>query len=344
MTLKSNQPDSSSDLNRLFGDDAHLYQVLFENGNDGFFMYLQSPNGIPNTFVNVNNKACEMLGYSRDDLLRLSPRDLIVPEKWDEVSTIVEKRQQPGGCRVFETTFACHNGREIEVEISDHSFAIEGKAIVLSIVRDQTGRKEAEYRLQLAEIDWNNTFDAITDFVSVHNLDQKIIRANKALVGALGSTREKVIGKYCYEVFHSNGQPWSRCPHLQAIEIGKTVTKIIEENNFGIPLQIQCSPYFDDNGELVGTVHMARDFTERQQAARENERLISELNRALADVKKLSGFLPICASCKKIRDDTGHWHHIETYIKEHSEAEFSHGLCPECSRKLYPYLSYGSEE
>jgi len=62
----------------------------------------------------------------------------------------------------------------------------------------------------------------------------------------------------------------------------------------------------------------------------------TRLQSALADVKKLSGLLPICASCKKIRDDRGDWKRIEAYIQEHSEAEFSHSFCPECSRKLYP--------
>jgi len=61
------------------------------------------------------------------------------------------------------------------------------------------------------------------------------------------------------------------------------------------------------------------------------------LQTALADVKKLSGLLPICASCKKIRDDRGYWKRIESYIQEHSEAEFSHGICPECAQKLYPH-------
>jgi len=63
-----------------------------------------------------------------------------------------------------------------------------------------------------------------------------------------------------------------------------------------------------------------------------------ELEKALSDVKKLSGLLPICANCKKIRDDKGYWNQIETYIKNHSEAEFSHGICPDCINELYPDL------
>jgi hypothetical protein len=71
----------------------------------------------------------------------------------------------------------------------------------------------------------------------------------------------------------------------------------------------------------------------------EREKLIAELQEAVNNIKTLSGMLPICASCKKIRDDKGYWTQIEAYVSEHSEAEFSHGICPDCAKKLYPEYS-----
>ena len=62
----------------------------------------------------------------------------------------------------------------------------------------------------------------------------------------------------------------------------------------------------------------------------------AKLEKALIEIKQLSGLLPICASCKKIRDDKGYWNQIEAYISQHSEAQFSHSVCPECFQKLYP--------
>lgn len=89
--------------------------------------------------------------------------------------------------------------------------------------------------------------------------------------------------------------------------------------------------------------HLGRVFNammeSREQARQEQGRLIAELQRTLGEVKTLRGFLPICASCKKIRRDEGSWQQIESYIREHSEAQFSHGLCPECVDKLYPGFS-----
>jgi PAS domain S-box-containing protein len=87
---------------------------------------------------------------------------------------------------------------------------------------------------------------------------------------------------------------------------------------------------------LCSIVH---DISIRKSAERERERLIDELRNALSEVKTLRGFLPICASCKKIRDDKGYWNQIESYIRDHSEAEFTHSICPECAKIHYSGLT-----
>jgi PAS domain S-box-containing protein len=88
----------------------------------------------------------------------------------------------------------------------------------------------------------------------------------------------------------------------------------------------------------VKVIGVVRDITEMRLAQQEREKLIVELQEALENVKTLSGLLPICASCKKIRDDQGYWNQIEVYLQKHSDAKFTHGLCPDCVRKLYPEL------
>jgi DNA repair exonuclease SbcCD ATPase subunit len=75
---------------------------------------------------------------------------------------------------------------------------------------------------------------------------------------------------------------------------------------------------------------------EHERVEEEKEKLILELTDALANIKQLKGLIPICASCKKIRDDQGFWNDVEAYISQYSEVEFSHGICPECTKKLYP--------
>jgi|GEM_PF-510772 len=103
--------------------------------------------------------------------------------------------------------------------------------------------------------------------------------------------------------------------------------RAIKANAYGYILK----PY--DNAELRYTIQIA---LLKYTAAKEREKLIAELEKALLEVKRLSGLLPICASCKKIRDENGSWHQIEQYIHTHSEADFSHGICPECATRLYP--------
>jgi hypothetical protein len=101
-------------------------------------------------------------------------------------------------------------------------------------------------------------------------------------------------------------------------------------------LHEQSKTICDDKKRVVKRMGSVQDVTKQKKAEIERKRLISELQEALEKIETLQGILPICASCKKIRDDNGHWNQIEVYIRDHSEAEFSHGICPECAKKLYP--------
>ena len=84
------------------------------------------------------------------------------------------------------------------------------------------------------------------------------------------------------------------------------------------------------------TLYKARMEKRLRQVGEERERLVGQLQEALAQIKGLSGLLPICSSCKRIRDDQGYWNQIEAFIRDHSDADFSHSICPECEQKLYP--------
>jgi len=106
----------------------------------------------------------------------------------------------------------------------------------------------------------------------------------------------------------------------------------------GTPLEVSLtvSPVKDAQGRVLGASSVALDISKRKQKEAEWLRLICELTEALAHVKTLTGLLPICASCKKIRDDRGYWQQVETYVKNHSDADFTHGICPDCVKRLYP--------
>jgi len=148
--------------------------------------------------------------------------------------------------------------------------------------------------------------------------------------------------------------------------LGAGITGRFEEVLRGVPLVAEGvyfprvsgggEGYFNIRGvpmkhgkKVIGAIFISEDVTmlkkiqEELTASKEQlEQLVhsrtAQLGEALQRVKTLSGFLPICASCKKVRDDAGYWTQVEAYLREHSEIEFSHGLCPDCIRKLYPDL------
>jgi GAF domain-containing protein len=120
---------------------------------------------------------------------------------------------------------------------------------------------------------------------------------------------------------------------------------VIEDKTVGIIGLANKRTDFNDNdakmatgfGELAAiALQNSKNLDERNAAEKQREKVILDLNKALSEVKKLSGLLPICSHCKKVRNDKGYWTQIESYISEHSEAEFSHGICKECAYKYYP--------
>jgi len=161
--------------------------------------------------------------------------------------------------------------------------------------------------------------------------------ANENWIDKLGLSREELIGKTVSEL-----RIWANPANRDIF------AKILREkgvcNNFEtyfrmkngdlIPCQIAAA-IIEIEGEKC-VMAITRDITQRKIMENERETLIKELQDAITHVKTLGGMLPICSNCKKIRDDKGYWKQIESYIRDHSDAEFSHSICPDCTDKLYP--------
>jgi PAS domain S-box-containing protein len=166
--------------------------------------------------------------------------------------------------------------------------------------------------------------------------DGSILDANPAACAIFQRTREEIIASGREGLIDTNDP---RLPALveQRKKTGKAHGELWGRRKDGSLFPVEFSSVvFEDPQGQARTCLIIRDISERKGAEAERERLIKELKDALASVKTLSGLLPICASCRKIRDKEGRWQALELYIREHTEADFSHGICPECRRRLYP--------
>jgi PAS domain S-box-containing protein len=174
----------------------------------------------------------------------------------------------------------------------------------------------------------------MTEGILELTLEGKIIYANPAAVSLTGILEDKLLASNFTELF---SKPHSdRIKDLMAM-IGDKPQAISEDSPVvlnGKPVSINIVPVKEEEHESI--IVIMNDITGRKKA---EEALINErdkLQDALAKVKTLSGMLPICSNCKKIRDDKGYWNQIESYIAKHTEVDFSHSICPECAKKLYP--------
>jgi PAS domain S-box-containing protein len=200
---------------------------------------------------------------------------------------------------------------------------------------DITERKRTERLLKERELLYRSLFEENVSVMLLVDPDAGVIvDANPAACRYYGYTREQMRSLAITDI-----------NTLSAAEVQEELQKVREEKRSFFhfhhrlsdgsvrPVEVFAGPIELEGRPLVCSV--VHDIRDRKQAEEEREKLIDELLKLLAEVKTLSGLLPICARCKKVRDDSGYWKQIEIYLKDHSDAEFSHGLCPECVETMY---------
>ena len=136
-------------------------------------------------------------------------------------------------------------------------------------VQDITDKVRAEETIKQVAKQWQETFDAIPDLVSIHDRDYHIVRVNKAFAGAFGAAPEQLVGKTCYQVFHKTDAPIATCPHEQTLKTKQPMAAEVFEPSQGAYFDVSTAPILDANGDVTGSVHIARDITERKRI--ENE-------------------------------------------------------------------------
>ena len=174
--------------------------------------------------------------------------------------------------------------------------------------------------------------EAIGYAVSLHDTNFKIIYQNKIAKKIIGDHT----GEFCYQAFEHNDAVCDNCPLALSFEDGKAHT--VERRNphkKELVVEITSSVIKNSTGEIIAGMEIVKNITKRKRLEQKQETLVLELKDALRKVKTLKGFLPICSSCNKIHDKKNGWTNVDVYIRDHSEAELTHGYCPECVKKHF---------
>ena len=162
-----------------------------------------------------------------------------------------------------------------------------------------------------------------------------IVDVNPCATELIGAAREKIVGHVCHKFVCPAEK--GKCPVTDLKQgMDNSERTLINAKGESIPILKTVTRIKLDGREHL--VESFLDISDRKQSEEEREKLIEELQDALSKIKTLGGLLPICSACKKIRDDKGYWNQIEAFIRDHTEAEFSHSICPKCAKRLYPNL------
>lgn len=179
--------------------------------------------------------------------------------------------------------------------------------------------------------------NSIDEKVFIKDLDGVYHYVNASFCKDFDVEPDEIVGKDDYFVFRAEIAAKLRNSDRKVM-LSKVAETVEESGNYigeQRTFRIKKIPLIDEKGEVYGICGIAFDITEEKKLKTEREKLIKELQLALENVRTLTGLVPICAQCKKIRDDKGYWRQIEEYIESHTEALFSHGICHDCAEDLY---------
>ena len=256
------------------------YKAIIDTTADGFWV-----TDTRGSFLDVNNAYSNLIGYSRDELLKMNIKDLEALESEDKIARHIQKVIGAGYDR-FETRHRRKDGGTVDIEVSTNYMDIEGGRLFV-FLRDITERKLTEKIILQSKLDWENTFDTITDMITIHDKDFSLVRANKSARKIL-DTPSLEINKLinCHKHYHGKDCPPEWGFNCEFIKDGNPLTLEFFEPDLNMFVEIRAIPRFDNNSQFVGLIHVIRDITERKKIAEELIRTqkLSSLGRMLAGI------------------------------------------------------------
>jgi len=325
--------------------------------------------------IDINPRFSEAFGYTLNEIKNKHINKVLVPDKnIREAERLDEKAT--GGYLYYDTYRKRKDGTLIPVSISAAPIIVNGKPAKYFIMyKDITKQKYAE-DINLALYSISKAVQSTTSlkelFQSIHKSISNIIDSINFHIALIDKERNILTIPYCvdekdeYKDLQLYG---SKSAIEKIVKSGKSL--LMKKNEFqkqvsegtlklyGSLPEVWLGVLLKIKNKIIGTICLQsysnpETYSEKdiklmeiiseqvalaiqyKRAEEGKEKLINDLQKALSDVKRLSGLIPICANCKKIRDDKGYWADVEKYISERSDVDFTHGICPDCTKKLYP--------
>ncbi|SHO47208.1 PAS domain-containing protein [Desulfopila aestuarii] len=316
-------------MHQTLADSESRYRKLSEASFEGIVFSQKGK------IVEANDNACQMFGCSASELIGTNTHDYIDPKDHDLVTQHISTNIE----HAYEVTGVRKDGTSFPLEVQGKTFLFKGAPTRIAALRDITARKRALAILQERDKLYSALFEMNASvMLLIEENTARIIDANSAACDFYGYSKKQ------FKTLNITDLNILTAEEVRT-ELERAATRNKKYFSFTHRLangdirevEVFTGPIVYQNRSLLCSV--VHDITQRKLNEAQREELITSLQQAIQEIKTLRGILPICSHCKQIRDDQGSWSKIEHYVREHSEATFSHGICPDCVKQLYPNIA-----
>lgn len=322
----NNQKKSFSDL---VYENA-CFKAISSNFDDMIHL-----NNLGGDILYANEVTEKILGYKPKELTGKPAHEFIHPE---DREALAEDMNKLAVGKTSSTT------REIRLLRKDGTYSpaqVRGFPVKIgegsylgAVFKDLSREKESQSLFDINR-DFQQSIDAIPDLISIHDNNFRIVKVNRALVEYLGKTPGKIFGRYCYELFHHSSKPHVDCPHKKVLAKEEVFNEDIMVAKREETLKISCTPLYNREGKLKGSIHHATIITTETEE-QPNDAGIRKYQELIQDLRNQRFLMMMCASCSKYKDENDEWQQITNFFKKRTTIKISHGICPDCVKEIYP--------
>ncbi|MDX9973096.1 MAG: PAS domain S-box protein [FCB group bacterium] len=312
-------------IDTILQESEENHRTFFETIGDIFLV-----GDLEGRILYANSAASKKLGYSAEELKGMHIIDLHVAWAREPAAKILAAMLEGKG-NTCALPLATKEGVVIPVESRTWFGSWSGSPCLFGMSKDLSKEQEALHK-------FDSLFRMNPALMAVSSMPEgRFTDVNDAFLYNLGYSIDKVMGKTAEDLgLFDNPEDYARVKNLLST-YGRVrdVELSVRTRDGRIRQGLFAGEVIESHGHSHFLTVML-DITERKLAEAELKNTIEELRSAAEQIQSLSGIVPICAKCKKIRDDGGYWEQVEAYISKHTEAQFSHGICPDCAQTLYP--------